>query len=347
MNSKPLTIGIAGEGKMGTNLFYYLLDFPSPLVWKCSKEADIEKIRKQFIKKVCRCFDARIMDERKRDEVLANTKITREDDDLAPCGLVIEAIPEDHELKKRFFAQLDRIAGPGCLFATNSSSIIPSALVPSENRKGDFIGLHFFYPVALKNVVELIFTEHTSEGSLHKARSFLDSIHRFYLPLHERQGFILNRIFLDFQNEAYLMVTEGKCTFSELDRIVKEHFFPSGVFEFFDSVGIDIMLASVTNYTRDYPHRDYYLPLIRKLTDLRDSGCLGQKTGKGFFDRTGQEAPSPGIPLDPAVENEIAARLRQAFIAAVKRFAARSGLPLDNLRIAVNEYFGVDWNLFP
>ena len=143
------TIGIIGEGKMGTNLFYYLLDFGFSIIWVCSEEADIEKIIKSFNKKLKRSLDTGIMDETSCSKVKVNTIITNDLLQLHQCDLIIEAVSEDLTIKKRLFKDLDRIVNKDCIFASNSSSFIPSELLASEYRKDKLVGLHFFYPVSL------------------------------------------------------------------------------------------------------------------------------------------------------------------------------------------------------
>ncbi|HZX61981.1 MAG TPA: 3-hydroxyacyl-CoA dehydrogenase family protein, partial [Bacteroidales bacterium] len=264
-------------------------------------------------------------------------KISNNAADLASCELIVEAISEELEAKQQLFRMLDKIAPPGCIFTSNSSSINPSALIPSENRKDKFAGLHFFYPIALKDIVEVILTPETSQETLQQITSFLKSIRRRFLLLEEKDSFILNRIFLDFQNEAFLLVNEKKASLQQIDRIVRERFFPTGVFDFFDSVGLDVMLASVRNYSQDDPAAERYHPLIGQLQELVAAGRLGTKTKGGFY--------CEGISFDPGYpENdaEIIAKLQASYEYAFRRFCHSSGIPPAELKTAMDEYFGVE-----
>jgi 3-hydroxyacyl-CoA dehydrogenase len=330
-------IGIIGEGKMGTNLLYYLLDMDFNLVWICSPDADMERLRRNFSKRLGRSLEAGIIDDDRHQDILDHVKISNVLEDTATCDLIIEAISEDENAKRRLFRELDVIALPGCIFTSNSSSINPSALVPSDNRKDKFAGLHFFYPVALKDIAEVIPTPDTSQETLEQITAFLGTIRRRFILLEEKNSFILNRIFLYFQNEAFLLVNEKKASLRQIDRIVREHFFPTGVFEFFDSVGLDIMLASVNNYSKNDEQQDRFQPLIDRLQELVSQGRLGVKTKGGFFDE--------GIPQDqgyPENDEMIIARLQGSYEDAFRRFCRLSGIPAAELKSAMDEYFGAE-----
>jgi 3-hydroxyacyl-CoA dehydrogenase len=226
---------------------------------------------------------------------------------------------------------------PGCIITSKSSSIIPSELNPSEQRKDKFVGLHFFYPVALRDIAEIIVTPDTSEETLHRVVFFLNSIRRRFLVLKEKESFILNRIFLAFQLEAFRLVNEKKASIHQIDKLVKEHFFPTGVFEFFDSVGLDVMLESVKNYSRTDPEPENYHPLIAHLQSLVSSGRLGTKTKCGFY---GDDiSPDPGFPENDRI---IIARLKKSWEEAFRNFSHLSGIPTDKLKTAMDEYFGAD-----
>lgn len=330
-------IGIIGEGKMGTNLLYYLVDMDFDLVWVCSHDADIDKITKKFLKRMNRALVAGILDETRHQKILENMRITNSLEDVASCELIIEAISEDTVAKQTLFKALDSIANPECIFTSNSSSVNPSDLVPSQTRKDKFAGMHFFYPVALKDIVEVIRTADTSEETIKQITQFLKTIFRKFILLEEKDSFILNRIFLQFQNDAFLLVNEGKASLHQIDRIVKEYFFPTGVFEFFDSVGLDIMLASVRNYSKNDPEEERYQPLILQLQKLVSEGRLGMKTKSGFY---GDNLSfNPGYPENESV---IISELQRSYSSAFLRYNQSSGIHHDILKTAMDEYFGTE-----
>jgi len=337
-------IGIVGGGKMGTNLFYYLLDFGFKISWLCSPAADLEKLRKTFFKRIIRFRDTGIISETTFEKLKIETSISSDIKILIDCNLVLETITEEINLKRELFNTLDTVLNEECMIASNSSSINPSLLIPSKSRSSLFLGLHFFYPVNLKNIVEVIIPNSFSNLAKDPIIGFLEKIDRKFIMLDEGNSFILNKIFLDFQNEAFLMVQNGHITFAQLDEIIKEHFFPIGVFEFFDSVGIDTMLASIKNYIENYPHKDYYYPLVNHLQAMVKQGRLGQKSSNGFYQYSGGEIIRGISDLGSlsSPKEEFMEHLRFTYLTTVRRFTIQSGLSIHEMNDAVKEYFSID-----
>ncbi|MBL7137706.1 MAG: 3-hydroxyacyl-CoA dehydrogenase family protein, partial [Bacteroidales bacterium] len=214
------TIAIVGEGKMGTSIFYSLLDQPFTLRWAGSREADIEAMQQQLEKRLRRSLKSGIITQEEHDVRLNQIAISNDLHDASDCDLVIEAIPEELTLKRQIFADLDRVTTPSCILATNSSSINPSLLFVSGERDARIIGIHYFYPVPLKETVELIFTEKTSSEVRASAEAFLHQTGKQILLLNESNGFILNRLFLDIQNEAYRIVDQGMASVEQIDTLI-------------------------------------------------------------------------------------------------------------------------------
>ena len=336
--STPQIIGIIGEGKMGTNLFYYLLNSGFTLKWLVSPQADCERISSGFQKKLRRLHDNGIIDDISFSEK-SRFSISNDPASLADCDLVIEAIPEDEEAKGSLFRNLDRFINPRCIFASNSSSIPPSQLIPSEGRKDKTVGLHFFYPISVKNIAELVITRDTSPETLQSCKEFLQKAGRFFLVQAEQSGFILNRIYLEFQLEAWKMVEEGIITIPEADQLVREHLFPAGVFDFFDSVGIDVILPSVKNYIRNYPDPGRFNTLLKRMESLVSRGELGVKTGKGFYTYP-LPAEAPHLSSPPALQAEMALRLKDSLTRAMREFHKSENYPFEDLVFGMKEYLG-------
>ena len=342
MSNEQLTVGIIGEGKMGTNLFYYLLDFGFSMVWVCSKDADTDKIIRSFNRKIKRSLDVGIIDEITWSNLQANTKITTDLQQLKHCDLIIEAITEEADLKQKLFIELEAITSDNCILASNSSSVNPSDLSATLSRKNRVIGLHFFYPVALRNIVEIIISQDTSEEVIEKVKHFLSLINRDHLLLKENCSFILNKIFLDFQNEAFLIVSEEDMTFSQMDTLIRKYFFPAGVFDFCDSVGNDIMLTSVRNYTSDYPGKAHYMKFITELERLVKNNNYGVKSGAGFYTYP-VEGNDDELLNDLNIER-IIERLEFTLTSTIDRLSSQSGISGDILNHAMKEYLGSEKN---
>ena len=342
-------IGIIGEGKMGSGLFLYLMTYDYKLTWLCSQENGKNEATKFFGKKMKILLNSGLATE---DEFINKVELTTISDDpacLANCDLVIEAIPEDLEMKRQIFLTLDTLLKPSCILTSNSSSILPSQLIPSDNRKETLAGMHFFFPVNLKKTVELIRSPHTSDETLLSLNRFLKDIGKNALLENEEHAFTLNRILLDFQAGAYHILMEGKMTMKEIDDLVRNRFFSIGVFDFFDHVGIDVMRASIENYTRHTANREFYAPLLAKMEELVAANRLGFKSKQGFYtyckslgDITKEVSdPAPPKTYLQDVEN----RLMNLYIASVNT-AIQAGFDPVELAEAVKDNLGIERDPF-
>jgi 3-hydroxybutyryl-CoA dehydrogenase len=343
-------IGIIGEGKMGKSIFFYLAGFDFRLTWLVSSEDSKEKTRKLFINKTKCLLQGGVITGEESASKIDRTTVTTDPEDLRDCDLVIEAINEDIGMKKALFESLDRTVNTACIFASNSSAILPSQLVPSESRKDRFCGLHFFYPAAIKEVVELITNPSTSSLTKESLHHFLLQINKRPFHQDETNAFLLNRLFLDFQAGAYRVFLEGRLSYKELDELVRLHFFPIGVFEFFDHVGIDVMLSSVKAYTKDKGNQTFYAPLIDKMEELVKLNRLGTKTKQGFYDYMVQAekvADAAGKPEGiSAYKRMVTGLLWDYFIKSVNS-AIENGLSSrEELAFAIKDYMGMDSDPF-
>jgi 3-hydroxyacyl-CoA dehydrogenase len=342
-------IGIAGEGKMGSSLFLYLLGFDFRLSWLCSAGGGKEKALKQAGKKLKILLISGVITEKEYGLKSEGTVVTDDPLDLKDCDLLIEAIPEDIAMKNAFFRLADEVINPGCIFTSNSSSIIPSRLVPSEKRKDRFAGMHFFFPVNIKKTVELVASPATSPETTSSLSLFLKSIDKNFFIQDEKNAFLLNRLFLDLQAEAYNLCFEGKLTYRQLDSLVKERFFPAGVFEFFDHVGIDVMLSSIRAYSENAGDKNFYAPLIEKMEELEKNNNLGLKTRKGFYEYCqppgGTIAEGDLIEMPASLVKTVEMRLRDQFKASVKKVVDSGDITQAELAEAVKDYLGIDDDL--
>lgn len=335
-------VGIIGEGRMGTNLFHYISGFSYEMRWIVSPDADVDKLRRTWSKKVLRNLNADIIDGATTDR-LNRAVITTDTEALCDCGLVIEAIPEEIALKKRLFTRLESIVTPDCILASNSSSILPSLLVPSEKKASSVIGLHFFYPVALKNIVELVVTKQTSPEVITTAKVFLSDIGRRYFLQPEDHAFLFNRIFLEFQSAVWKMVADGLFSAKQMDQLVHQRFFPLGVFECFDAVGLDVMLPAIRHYSVDFPSGTDHTALIGTLESMVADGRLGVKSGTGFFDYTHETDTGEDLLLNvsPDTLAQAEEHLRMILHDAIEQFSR--GLPdsIEEISAGLREYLGM------
>jgi 3-hydroxybutyryl-CoA dehydrogenase len=343
-------IGIVGEGKMGSSIFFYLLGFDFKLRWLCSSKEGKAQAVKSFEKKLKTLGKCGVMNETESAFMIEKTVITVDPADLKDCDLVIEAVTEGLETKRGIFNLLDETVKPACILASNSSSIRPSELIPSERREDKVAGMHFFFPVNLKKSVELICGKKTSEQTKSALQKFLQAIDKNAFLQEEENAFILNRLLLDVQAGAYLISLEGKLSYRQIDKLVKDRLFPVGIFDFFDHVGIDVMLASIRSYTRNSEKQALYSPLISKMEELVQAGRLGLKTRAGFYDycQPGSSDRPEEIEELPGEDYLEAAtcRLRKYFMDSVSAVMNSGSVLKDELSEAVRDYLGMEEELF-
>jgi len=221
--------------------------------------------------------------ENERDEIFSRIKpIIDLKDAVHNCDLVIEAVPEIMDLKKKVYAELDKIAGDQVVFASNTSTLPITEIANTISRPKKFIGIHFFNPPQLMKLVEVIPGQETSDDITNLIINFVKSVNK--IPVTCRKdvpGFIVNRLFIPLVHEACYVMERQKIQQTEIDSAVKFRLgFPMGIFELADFTGLDVIhKATVEMHVRDKkvisPH-----PTIEQLFNEKK---LGQKSGEGFY----------------------------------------------------------------
>ena len=216
------------------------------------------------------------------DAILARVATAVGVEAVAGHDIVIEAVFEDEALKRETWAAVTDVADPSALFATNTSSISITALATATDRPDRFIGLHFFSPVPVMRLVEIIRGLETSDATAAAARAFAEELGKTVIASRDYPGFLVNRMLGPFINEAVFALMEGTGTAEEIDtgaRLGLNH--PMGPLELSDFIGNDVMLNVM-----DVLHRGFGDPKFRAAPLLRQmvaAGHLGRKTGRGFY----------------------------------------------------------------
>jgi enoyl-CoA hydratase/3-hydroxyacyl-CoA dehydrogenase len=204
-------------------------------------------------------------------------------DAVADADLIIEAIPEDMRLKKDTFSELDRLADPRTIFASNTSTLPITEIATATSREDRFIGIHFFNPPQLMQLVEVIPGAKTSKDTVSIALEYVKSLRKEpILCRKDVAGFIVNRIFIPLVHEAAWEMLENKASMRAIDAAFKFKLgFPMGIFELADYTGLDVIYKA----SKEMLARDNKVinpcPLVE---ELYSKGLYGQKSGKGFYE---------------------------------------------------------------
>lgn len=223
------------------------------------------------------------LDEADAETILARVRTSDDPATVATADAVIEAVFEDADLKMRVWAELDRLAPPHALFASNTSSISIDRLASavSERRRARFVGMHFFSPVPVMPLVELIRGGATDDETADAVRALAADLGKQVIVSADRPGFIVNRILMPFLAEAMRAYEQGLGTAEDIDagaRVGLNH--PMGPLELADFIGLDVCLG-VMRVLADGLGQPHFAP-PKVLVDLVKAGHLGQKTGRGF-----------------------------------------------------------------
>ena len=278
-------VGVLGRGTMALGIVQVFVQKGyEVVVWVRSidennKRASIAPVEKAFGKLVTK----EKMSKEDMEKALSLISITTSYDDLKDCDLIIEAISEDMDIKKETFKKLDEVCKKEAILATNTSSLSITEIANATNRPDKVIGMHFFNPVPVMKLIEVIKGIATSEETKKSIFELAIELDKVAVEVEEAPGFVVNRILIPMINEAVGILADGVATAKDIDEAMKlgaNH--PIGPLALADLIGLDVCLAIMDVLYEEFKDSKYRAhPLLRKMVR---GNLLGRKTKKGFFE---------------------------------------------------------------
>ncbi|MFQ6107365.1 MAG: 3-hydroxybutyryl-CoA dehydrogenase [Thermoplasmata archaeon] len=276
-------IGVLGAGTMGNGIAQVAAQSGYHVVIRDIEQRFIDDGMDRIEKNLSKSVERGKMTEAEKESVLSRIIPTLGMEDLSASDVLIEAVIEDVDLKKRVFKEADGLCGDHAIFASNTSSISITDLASATERPDKFIGMHFMNPVPLMKLVEVIRGLQTSDETTTLILDLARSMGKTPVEVNDHPGFISNRLLMPMINEAAFCLMEGVATKEDIDAVMKlgmNH--PMGPLELADLIGLDVCLFIMEVLYNDFNDSKYRpCPLLKKMVR---AGYLGRKTKRGFHD---------------------------------------------------------------
>ncbi len=282
MSVEIAKVGVVGCGTMGSGICEVVARGGIDVIFMEASDELVTAGRERIERSVGRAVERGKMEQTAADELLGRISSTTQLSGLAGCDMVFEAVPEQQELKKKVFAELDEVLGPDAILATNTSSLPVIDMAVATKRPARVMGFHFFNPAQVMKLVELVHTVATDDEVLDATRRFAERLGKTPVPCRDRAGFIANLLLFPYLNSAVRMFDGGFATREDIDdamRLGCGH--PMGPLALLDLIGLDSAYEICEALYRQFrDDQDAPAPLLKQ---YMVAGYLGRKTGRGFY----------------------------------------------------------------
>jgi 3-hydroxyacyl-CoA dehydrogenase len=282
-------VGVVGCGLMGHGIAQVAAQAGCAVVARESEQAALDKGVARVRKSLDKLVEKEKISRADADAAFGRISGTLELKGLSDCDLVVEAIVENLDVKNKLFAELGRLCKPTTIFASSTSSFSIGDMGTASGRPERMVGLHFFNPVQLMKLVEVVRTKQTSPEVFAEAKAFGEACGKVPVAASDTPGFIVNRLLVPYLAEAIRMVERGDATPADVDAgMTLGCGYPMGPFTLLDYVGLDTTLFILDGWHKGEPNNPLFAP-PRLLLDKVKAGKLGRKTGEGFFKSEGDK----------------------------------------------------------
>jgi len=277
------SVGVVGGGLMGSGIAQVCAAAGFPTVVREVSDALCDKSRKSIEKVLAKGIERGKVTEAQRDSTLKNLRFATAVEKLAEADLIIEAVVEDLDVKNALWSELNSIARPDAIFASNTSSLTIIAMAAASGRSDRMLGLHFFNPVPLMKLVEVVRTITTSEETENRVLDFVRALGKEPIRAKDSSGFIVNLLLIPYMLDAINALEANVASVEDIDKGMQlgaGH--PMGPFTLLDFVGLDTAYKIAEIMFAEYREKRYAPPPLLKRMVM--AGMLGKKSGKGFYD---------------------------------------------------------------
>lgn len=278
------TIGVVGSGTMGIGIAQIAAQNGHQVILHDHSEEQLKKSKFNLEKVLIRLVEKQKITDSERKDILSRILFTPKISELWPCGLVIEAIIENIDIKHQIFKALEDIVSEHCILASNTSSLSIASIGASLKNSNRILGVHFFNPAPLMPLVEIIPSIQTSNKTTDSAKKIIESWGKTVVLCKDTPGFIVNRVARPFYGEALRIYEEGIADFATIDWALKDlGGFRMGPFTLMDYIGNDVNFAVTESVFKAFFYDPRFKPSFTQKR-YAEAGYLGRKSGRGYYD---------------------------------------------------------------